>query len=95
MKKVLRFFTNKYLLTGAAFLTWMAFFDQNDWQSISKKKGELADLEKDITYLNTEISRMEKEHDQMTSNPQKLEQYAREHYRMKRDNEDLYIIEEE
>lgn len=95
MKKVLRIFTNKFLLTGIAFLTWMAFFDQNDWQSISKKKSELSDLDKDIAYLSTEISRMEKEHGQMTSDPQKLEQYAREQYRMKRDNEDLYIIDEE
>lgn len=94
MKKVLRLFTNKFVLTGIAFALWMAYFDQNDWQSISKKRKELDETGSNIAYLNREISRMEKEHYQMSSDPQKLEQYAREQYRMKKDNEDLYIIEE-
>lgn len=93
MKKVLRIFANKYVLAGSAFLIWTAFFDQNDWQSMRKKRQELEDTQNDITYLNQEIARMEKEHEQLTSNPAKLEQFAREKYRMKRDNEDLYIIE--
>ena len=93
MKKFLRILTNKFILTGLGFLVWMAFFDQNDWQSISKKKNALQEMDGNIAYLNKEISRMETEHYQMTSDPQKLEQYAREQYKMKRDNEDLYIIE--
>jgi cell division protein DivIC len=93
MKKLLRLFTNKFLLTGLGFLVWMAYFDQNDWQSISKKKKDLQEIDNNIAYLNDEIARMEKEHYQMTSDPSKLEQYAREQYKMKRDNEDLYIIE--
>jgi cell division protein DivIC len=36
---------------------------------------------------------MEKEKEGMVSDPLVLEQYAREQYKMKRDNEDLYIIE--
>ncbi|RYD58708.1 MAG: septum formation initiator [Sphingobacteriales bacterium] len=93
MKKFLRILTNKFVLTGLGFLLWMAYFDQNDWQSISKKSRDLEEIDNNISYLNREIARMEKEHYQMTSEPQKLEQYAREQYKMKRDNEDLYIIE--
>lgn len=36
---------------------------------------------------------MEHETVALRSDPQKLEQFAREHYNMKRDNEDLYIID--
>jgi cell division protein FtsB len=92
-KKLFRIITNKFLLTGIAFLVWMLYFDQNDWSSQQRRKQELQDTEDNIAYLNSEIARMEKDHADMKSNPQKIEQYAREHYKMKRENEDLYIVE--
>jgi cell division protein FtsB len=81
------------LLTAIAFLAWMTFFDQNDLMSMREKKQNLQNVKDNITYLDAEIAKMEKEHEEMTGNPQKLEQYARENFRMKRDNEDVYIIE--
>lgn len=93
VKKLLRFVTNKFLLTGIAFLVWMLYFDQNDWSSQQRRKKDLQDTKDNIAYLNSEITQMEKEHIDMKSNPQKIEQYAREHYKMKRENEDLYIVE--
>ena len=51
------------------------------------------DVKDNIAYLNAEIAKMEKQKEGMTSDPAVLEQYAREQYRMKRDNEDLYIID--
>ncbi|MBA3829776.1 MAG: septum formation initiator family protein [Taibaiella sp.] len=93
MKKVYHVLTNKFLLTGVAFLVWMAYFDQNDWVLQKERKKELQATRDNITYLNTEVARMEKENMAMRTNPAKLEQYARETFRMKRDNEDLYIIE--
>jgi cell division protein FtsB len=93
MKPVFRILTNKFLLTAIAFLAWMTFFDQNDLMSMREKKQNLQNVKDNITYLNAEIAKMEKEHEEMTGNPQKLEQYARENFRMKRDNEDVYIIE--
>ena len=36
---------------------------------------------------------MEKEYLELTTNPERLEQYAREKYKMKKDNEDIYIVE--
>lgn len=93
MKKVLHILTNKFLLTILAFMAWMVYFDQHDWVSQQEKKRNLQDVKDNIAYLDKEITRMEKEKDGMTSDPQMLEQYAREQYRMKRDNEDLYIIE--
>lgn len=93
MKKALHILTNKFLLTILAFFAWMAYFDQNDWISQQERRKELQDTKDNIAYLNTEIARMEKEKDGMSSDPKVLEQYAREQYRMKRDNEDLYIID--
>lgn len=93
MKKLFRIITNKFLLTGAAFFIWMVYFDQNNWTAQESRKKELIETEKNITYLNTEIAKLEKEHDELVSNPERLEQYARERYKMKRDNEDVYVIE--
>ena len=93
MKPVLRILTNKFLLTGIAFLAWMTFFDQNDLMSMRERKQNLQNTKDNIAYLDAEIARMEKEHAEMVGDPQKLEQYARENFRMKRDNEDVYIIE--
>lgn len=93
MKKVLGIVTNKFVLTALAFGVWMFFFDQNDFRSMQQRKQELQSTKDNIAYLNNEIARMEKDHEEMVGNPQRLEQYAREQYLMKRDNEDVYVIE--
>ena len=93
MKKLLRIVSNKFLLTVVAFAVWMAYFDQNDWISQRERSKELQQVKDNITYLNGEIAGMEKAKEGMVSDPLVLEKYAREQYRMKRDNEDLYIID--
>lgn len=93
MKKVFRVVANKYLLTALVFGAWMFYFDQNDWLSMRQRNNELQGVKDNITYLNTEIEKMEKQKTGMVSDPGVLEQYARERYHMKRDTEDLYIIE--
>jgi len=93
MKKVLKVLSNKYLLTGLAFVLWTVFFDQNDWMTLHQRQKELDEIKGNIAYLNTEINRMNTERNDLLTNPHKLEQYAREHYRMKHDGEDVYVIE--
>ncbi|MEI8279323.1 MAG: septum formation initiator family protein [Bacteroidota bacterium] len=91
--KILKVLSNKFLLTAVAFFVWMYFFDQNDWMSQQQRNKELMDTKDNIKYLNQEIGRMQKEYDNITTNPQKLEEFARQRYRMKHDSEDLYVIE--
>jgi len=92
--KLVRILLNKYLLTGLAFLLLMIFFDQNDWISQKARKKDLKDVNDNIEYLNREIGRMDTEYAAIRTDPKALEKYAREHYRMKKDSEDLYIIEQ-
>jgi cell division protein DivIC len=93
MKKVLKVVTNKYFLITFAFVAWVVFFDQNDWMSLQQRQKELNGVRENIAYLNDEIKSMETERKDLLTNPQKLEQYAREHYRMKHEGEDVYVIE--
>lgn len=93
MRNVIGFFTNKYILTMLVFSIWMLYFDQYDYFMMRQRKQELQNVKDNINYLNKEIANMEQAKSAMISEPKELEKYAREKYFMKRDNEDLYIIE--
>src|SRR5688500_5910504 len=84
---------NKYILTAAAFAVWMLFFDNRDLISTHfKHRTELNRLEESRAYYQAEINKTRKELEQLKSDPRILEKYAREKYRMKKDNEDLFVI---
>ncbi len=70
----------------------MLFFDQNDWFTQHERETELKQTQEKIDHLNSEVARMEKELNDLNSNNNKLEQYAREKYHEKRDGEDVYLI---
>ena len=91
--KLLRLLFNKYTITGAAFAMLMLFFDQNDYASQQMRNRELKDVNDNIVYLNDEIAKLDASYASLMHDPKELERYAREHYRMKRDTEDLYVIE--
>jgi len=91
--KLLRIIINKYLLTALAFAVWMFFFDQNDFFTQRDRRDRLRETEDNIRYLRAGIADMEQEYHALHNDPGKLEQYARERYRMKRDNEDVYVVE--
>lgn len=93
MKRILKVLTNKYLLTSVVFIAWTVYFDQNDWVTMQQRQKDLNGVKDDIAYLNSEISRMSAERNQLLNNPAVLERYAREHYRMKHDGEDVYVVE--
>lgn len=83
---------NKYLLTGAAFVVWMAFFDQNDMISQVEMRMELRQLEEDRSYYEEEITDTRDELEELLTDDQKLERFARERYLMKKDNEVVFVI---
>lgn len=93
MKKILRIITNKYLLTAVVFVVWVGFFDSNDWSSQMRRKKEVEDTKNNISYLRKEIAKMKHERDGIKNNPAVLERFAREHYHLKKENEDVFVFE--
>ena len=86
---------NKYLLTLTVFAVWMVFFDTQDLITTHfKLRNELNALQKSRSYYLDQIDATKKELDQLKSDPETLEKYAREKYLMKKDNEDLFIVSE-
>lgn len=91
--RILKYKYTKYVLTAAAFAVWMAYFDNNDWFTQRKNHKELASKKAYIKQLRAEIAEMKKQRDGMEQDPVVLEKFARENYRLKRDNEDIYVFE--
>jgi cell division protein FtsB len=93
MKWIPSLLKNKYLLTGGAFIVWMLFFDDRDiYTTHFKQRRELEKLQESRAWFQQEIETTQKELKQLKTNASILEKYAREKYRMKKDNEDLFII---
>ncbi len=87
-----RIASNKYLLVLLAFVFWMLFLDSNSWLIHRELDLEIDDLEKNKAYYLNEISHdkviIEKLDDSL-----ELEKFARQEYFMKRDNEEIFIVE--
>jgi cell division protein FtsB len=94
MKKIIPYITNKYLLTTLFFVVWMLFFDQRDFFYVREQKQKLKTLQNTKRYYQTEIAKAQQELTDLQSNPAALEKFAREHYKMKKDGEDIYLVED-
>ncbi|TDW99539.1 FtsB family cell division protein [Dinghuibacter silviterrae] len=94
LKRIPKWLKNRYLLTTAAFVLWVSFFDRNDLFTQGERARDLRTLQKSKTYYTTQIEAAKRELDQMTHDPSALEKFAREKYRMKKDNEDEFTIDD-
>ena len=85
---------SKYFLCAAGFIIWMLFFDPRDVYTQLERTRELKELQASKQYYMQRILSETSELEQLKNNPGTLEKYAREKYLMKRENEDLFIIQE-
>ncbi len=94
MKKIASIIFNKYLLAIGCFIVWMLFFDQKDFFFNIEKRKELSVLKEKKAYYQLEIAKAKQELTDFQSNPAAIEKFARERYMLKKDGEDVYIIED-
>jgi len=59
---------------------------------ISSRRDKLDELQKSELHLNQQIAETRQELGLLKTNAQTIEKYAREKYLMKKDNEDLFIV---
>ena len=83
---------NKYLLASLLFAVWITFFDDRDLITIVRHQQELRQLNKSKNHYSELILQTKQELNQLKEDPNMLEKYAREKYRMKKKNEDLFIV---
>lgn len=84
---------NKYLLSLTVFAIWMLFFDRNDVFTQMQRKRELAEIEDSKTYFSQKIKESKKFSKDIQSDAAAIEKFARERYLMKRENEDLFLVQ--
>ncbi len=85
-------FRNIFFLTGFAFAVWMMFFDENNMLVQYSRRHELIDLQKKSNFYKKEITKVEKQYQELTTSSESQEKFARENYMMKKDNEDIFVI---
>lgn len=90
--KVFRFLSNKYVIVLVLFIVWMGFFDENSFINHKELDEEIDKLENANEYYKKQIDADQNVIDNL-NDPDSLERYAREEYKMKKDNEDIFIIE--
>ncbi|WP_396182799.1 septum formation initiator family protein [Flavobacterium sp.] len=83
---------NRYVLVLVFFAFWMLFLDNYSYIEHRVLNKELDELETNKKYYQDEIKKDCLDIKRL-NNPDQIEKYAREKYYMKRDSEDIYIIE--
>jgi cell division protein FtsB len=87
-----KYLYNRYVLVFAFFVVWLLFLDNYSYFEHRILNKEINEIETNKKYYQDEIKKdsLEIKH---LKNPDMIEKYAREKYYMKRDSEDIYIIE--
>jgi cell division protein FtsB len=92
--KYLKPFKNWFVLILVVFVVWMLFFDANSWFIHNELNNDIEALETEKEYYKREIEK-DKKAIKKISTEEGLEKFAREEYYMKRENEEIFIIEYE
>ncbi|MDX1270593.1 septum formation initiator family protein [Bizionia paragorgiae] len=89
---MLKYFKNIFVLITLGFIIWMLFLDSNSLLIHNDLNEEIEELENEKEYYRKEIVKDNKAIKELKKEDG-LEKFAREAYYMKRENEDIYIIE--
>jgi cell division protein FtsB len=92
IEKIPPFLRNKYLLTIIIFVVWLLLLDSNNLISRHKEMKNLRKLKSDREYYVKRIEEDKRKLHELKTDNRNLEKFAREQYRMKKPDEDLYII---
>ncbi|MBD8490286.1 septum formation initiator family protein [Echinicola sp. CAU 1574] len=95
MGKYLKYTKNFYFIFTVLFIVWMVFIDTNDIISQFTLRSKLSKLEDQRDFYIERKRKIKEEREELLSNYELLEKFARERYLMKKKTEDLYVIIDE
>ena len=84
----------KYLITVVAFAVIIGFLDENSLVLRFGYEREISRLKEEIEKYRTDYEENTKRLNEISINPDAIEQIAREKYLMKKPNEDIYVFED-
>ena len=94
IRKIIKKSYFKYVIITVVFIIWMTFLDTNSFQIHNELDNEINMLEKKKQAL-IEETKKDKELIDKLKDIDSLEHFARENYNLKKENEEIFIIEYE
>ena len=88
-----KFLLNQYVLTGFSFALWMIFLDANNYFIHAELNQQIDVLEADIEFYESTLERDRELLEQLKTNPEAFETYAREKFGMHKEGETVTVIE--
>ncbi len=85
---------NKYLVVLIGFGVFITFFDRHNLISRWRTGQHIKQLKEEISFYEQEIEANKQKMQELQSNDENLEKFAREQYLMKKENEDIFLIDE-
>ncbi len=86
---------NKYLMAVLVFLVWLLIFDNNSLIDRVKYLNTLHEMKDEKQYYLERIDEDSRRLNELKTDRDNLEKFAREEYFMKKENEDVFVIVEE
>ena len=90
--KVFKTLTNKYLITSILFLSFIVFFGKNNLTDWGKDFYFKYQQEKIISTYRKDMERLDIRIQELSSNRDSLEKFAREQYYFHEKDEDIFIV---
>lgn len=91
--RILKVISNKYIIAFVAFVLMMLFFDDNNLFLQLDRKRQLNNLLKSKAYYQAEIGNAQQTLQNLESSTASVEKFARENFLMKRDDEDIFVVD--
>ena len=92
--KVLKFIRNKYVIVTVFILVWVLFIDTNNIFVWIRDMGVVSSQERQKEYYREAIRQTDEKLQELTSNKDSLEKFAREQYLFHQKDEEVFIITE-
>ncbi len=90
-EKIILLFKNKYFVISFVFVIWVSFFDQNNLLFHHELEGQKEELRDKSEHYKLEIEK-NKTLLKNLKDSVFLDKFAREKFRMKKDDEDLFVV---
>ena len=95
LQNIPRFMRSFFFLFTVGFALWMLFIDANDIRSQFRPGQKLRELETEKEFYEQEIEQVNRDREELLTDDELLEKFARENYLMKKPEEDVYVIVKE
>ena len=93
-RKLPAIFKNFYFLATAIFLLWMLLLDSNNLVARFQLSSKLSSLEDEKAYYEEKIEEVQQDRNELFGDRESIEKFAREKYLMKKESEDIFIVQE-